>query len=452
MLCRTAAMAALQFLMPDWRPDSTGYVDSSALPIRCHYDDADDAALCDTLLGYAEEAWLAQVSTMGFRAPIPDDDGMLDLYLTSDGTDGGAYTYGPYEDEDSTDGAMGCHAFMAIDPAISDTDMRLYVAHEFNHVLQFATDFTEPTLPIWEAVAESAMNWTYPEEVLVTYEARDFQRTPWMGILGDSYILWDDYDLWSYYEYGAALWIMHLDATWGDGAGAAGVALWENAVQEGWGNEPDVLDSLDVVTGDWQASLLDFSVQRARIGTDLAPAWADFLPAAAQIDVDMSAEASALPVELAPTVGPYPTGVVYASVDGLAAGELVKATILAEDEDLQWGMVVIEDATDTSVVGTELQWTAAGGTVTFGLLNLGDADFDADKTIRPASLTLRIERVTEDVGIDTAVPQDDTGSPDPIDEAAGMYGGGGCSTGGRGGVGASAALALALLIRRRSRV
>ena len=30
---------------------------------------------------------------------------------------------------------------------------KITFAHEFNHVLQFATDFTEPTLPIWEATA-----------------------------------------------------------------------------------------------------------------------------------------------------------------------------------------------------------------------------------------------------------------------------------------------------------
>lgn len=451
MICRTAAMAAMQFLMPDWRPDAVGYVDSATLPIRCHYADESDADLCNVLLGYAEESWEAQVNRIGFRAPLPDDDDLLDLYLSDDGTDGGAYTYGPYEDEDTSDGAMGCHAYMVVDPGIPLDEMKLYVSHEFNHVLQFATDFAEPRLVMWEATAESAMFWTYPDEQLVTYEAKDFQKTPWMGLLGDGYVLWDDYDLWSYYEYGAALWTLYLDATFGDGAGAAGAAWWEAGVQEGWANEPDMLDATDAITGDWKAALMEFSVLRARIGTDLAPEWADHLPASTGVDVDMSAAADELPVELVPTVGPYPTGVVYASVEGLAAGEVVKATLVAEKAELTWGMVVIEDGADASASGTEITWTAAGGTVTIGAVNFGSESFDADQTIRPASMVLRIERVGEpDTAGETGGDDSATPDSDPIvDEVTGAYGGG-CSTGGAGGLGA-ALLGLALVSRRRSR-
>ena len=65
---------------PDsWRPESAGSVDHDSLPLRCHWGDDTDEALCDEALGYLEDAWLAQVDGAGFVEPLPDDDGLLDL-------------------------------------------------------------------------------------------------------------------------------------------------------------------------------------------------------------------------------------------------------------------------------------------------------------------------------------------------------------------------------------
>ena len=467
MICRTAAMFAMHYLSPDWRPTLDYSVDSTIVPARCHYDDDDGLELCNVALASVADAWAAQVDTLGFEAPMPDDDGLLDLYMTNDGTDGGAYTYGPYEDEDDKDGKMGCHAYMVLSPAIGASQMPYFVAHEFQHVLQYATDFTEPTLPIWEAVAEAAMAWTYTDQTLAIYELKDFQKTPWLGILGDSYTLYDDYGVYSYYEYGAGLWILHLEANWGDGTGSSGVEIWQDVIQEGWANEPDVLDAYEAVTGDWRAALLDFSVQRARVGTETAPDWASFAGTSGKVKIDTTVDASELPADVAPRVGPYQTGVIYVEVEGLEAGQTIKAEVQSDD-DLTWAMLAVEGASDSSGAGTSIQWTSGGETVTIGVLNLGKADFDADQRIRESDMTLRISVVGEgdtggddtgggddsDSGDDTAVDSgDDTGAPheDPGKEPRNCGCASGGSSGAAGGGAAFSLAALGLMLARRRR-
>ena len=122
------------------------------------------------MLSYAATAWVTQVEELGFQAPVEDPDGYVDLYIF-DYSGGGAYAYcSSWGDDDPNDDLTGCPAYLALDRGITDDEMAIYVAHEFNHVLQYATDYNEPTYPVWEGVASAAEIWTYPKDRAGTIE------------------------------------------------------------------------------------------------------------------------------------------------------------------------------------------------------------------------------------------------------------------------------------------
>jgi len=399
---------------PDsWRPESAGSVDHDSLPLRCHWGDDTDEALCDEALGYLEDAWLAQVDGAGFVEPLPDDDGLLDLYMTSQSAGGGAYAYGPCSTSE-VDGRQGCHAYMVIDPDYAPALLDLTVAHEFNHVLQYATDFEEPTLPLWEATATAAQRWTYPDSGLDLEYLEDFQTTPWVGLLGDGYKLWDDYEIWSYYEYGAAIWIMHLEATWGDGLGGGGAALWWAARQEGPVNEPDVIDAYDEVSGDWIAALVELSIARSLLGTEDAPDWAAELTRPRfGVVPDASLTVDELPATVTPEYGPWPTGTSYVFVDGVPEHHVVSIEAIDPAEG-NWALFVREDGASDWTTDRILSWETSGGALVVGAVSLGRDDFDGDVgrlTHADLSLELTIEE-----GWNEAQDSADTGDTTEADD------------------------------------
>jgi len=409
-----------------WRPASVGSVDSDVHPVRCHWADDVDADRCAIVLAAAEDAWDAQVTDIGFNAPVEDSDGLVDIYLSSEGTGGGAYTYGPAVDSVTGDGKMSSAAYIAIDPSISDDELDGYVVHEFNHVLQYATDFTEPTYMIWESIASAAERWTYPDpakyEVLSMYAA-DFQAAPWMGLLGDGYFLWDEYRIWSYYEYGGMVWAFHMDQVYGDGSGSAGAAIWDAAAQEGYTNEPDVLDAYDTVTGDWKAGLLDLSAQRARIGTEFAPDWANWRTDVYQVDLAGTVSWDELPASVTPEIGPYQTGTVYAMVTGVPDGMGI-AWAFDSSSAVSWGGVAVQDERDTQTMGISGTFAAHGdGDIRVGAVNFASSDFDADDRIGTADVTIRLTQWTPEGG-DTGTTSDGGTTAD-----GGSTGDGGTSTG-----------------------
>ena len=466
MLCRTAAVASLALLADGWRPVATDHVDHASLPVRCHWADAADAGLCEIVLETVAVAWTAQVEVLGFAAPMPDDDGILDVYLTTEGTEGGAYVSGPSVDEDPDDGRMGCHGYMALDPSISRDDMPAYVAHEFNHLTQFATDFAEPTLPVWEATATAAEAWTLPDTRIAASYVRDFQRWPWMGILGDGYILWDDHGIWSYHEYGAGLWILHMDAVHGDGAGAVGPALWAALAQEGWTNEPDVLDAWATVAGmPWEEALLAFTAFRHLPGTDAAPAWTEAagddrwaIVPSARVGADQRAAGHTL----APEPGVYPTGSYHFTLEAVDAAAPAQLRVTG-GEGIRWALLLTDAAgqvEDGDPAGHE---TALEGTLTVAVVNLGPAGFDADDRLVPTVPRIEVgdailDTASDDGGGggdgndgDDGIPDrpDDTGAAAPAADTPPGDKDGGCAVLGAPAGGALALWALGLGLGRR---
>lgn len=443
MLCKTATLASL--LMPGWRPTAVGFQDSDTHPIRCNYSLEEDAGRCDIVLAAVEQAWEKQVTQIGFPAPIPDEDGLLDIYLHED-PDGGAYAWcGTYGDDDPDDGRSGCAAIIAIDRQIPDKILPWYLAHEFNHALQWATDFNEATTAVWEGTATAAEPWTDASAFKVDLSyLEDFQATPWLGILGDGTFLWDEHQLWSYYEYGAALWVLHLDHAYGDGAGSGGRDLWLALAQEGLPNSPDVIDGYDTLSGDWRAALMDFSLERTRVGTEHAPEWADF--PVGRVTLSPDAVVAWPAGDLVPATQPYETGAVYWVLEGVPADQRVRIDLSSSREG-EWGLLWSQGDAGQWVRGQTLEFQAPGGELWVGAVNLDHPTY-ARTAALPAlragqqDITLHIselEPASEDTGSDSAA---DTGTQ----ESEG--GCGGC--GGAGGGGLWGLVGLGLLWRRRA--
>lgn len=367
------------------RPADLGSVDDTVHPIRCHWERPEDEARCATILTYASLAWDVQVDTIGFAAPLPDagegGSDALDIYFGVSETSGAGEAWvdcdggdGTCLDVDPADGLAAAPSYVVIDARLDDASLPGFVVHEFQHTTQYATDYAEPFLSVWEGTAVSCEMWTLPDVPPSADDVGDYQATPWMSaVLQDGYFLWDEYAIDSWYEYGAMVWVRWFDARYGTGDGTAAAELWRTMSQEGYATEPDVLDAWQTIAGaPWQDEFLQFAADRARMGEDGAPEWLAFAGEQGIVARDPVPSVGAVEAEL------YPLGAVYYDVD-VAMGDTLDVTIDG-DPSVDWGLVFVEEgATETIVAGTEASYTAqldAG--VTVGVVNLGSPGMDAD--------------------------------------------------------------------------
>ncbi len=419
MDCHTMVMAMSLGIVEPGRPVSIGSVDHATLPLRCHWEREEDAERCTSILDLGAASWALQVDQAGFVPPVPDADGMVDLYLYDFGG-GGAYTScSTWEDTDPADGLTGCPGYVVLSPGLTDELMPTYVAHEFNHVLQYAIDFYEPTYPVWEGIASAFEIWTFPEDVQLTidYSFADFQAAPWAGLLNLGSYLWPRYGAGWAYEYSTAIWGLHLDHHFGDGAGSSSAALWLALAQRG-PNTVDVIDGLEVVTGDWRDTLLSLSAERILLGTEDAPEWLPQQQAKLRLVVDGEYTQADLPLTHRPSIMPYTTGAVYVRVGGVEGA----VDIEVEAADGQWGVVVARGPELTWVAERTLRWSGDGDIVV-GLVNLDHDAFATtgafgDLTASQREVRLRVSAVeapddTEDTGVteDTGAAEDTTEEP-----------------------------------------
>jgi MYXO-CTERM domain-containing protein len=389
MLCHTMLMMGLATKGPAERPPSVGHLDSDTHPVRCHWEHEEHAYQCDQVIPAIEEAWDVQVGELGWPEPILDTNGILDVYVATTGATGGAYTFGPSKDQDWGDGRLGTHSYIALDPEY-DTWIRWTMLHEFNHVLQFSIDMAEPRYVPWEGTATAAELWTDPTLSPLPEILSDFQGTPFVGLIGDGWWLWDEYEIWSYYEYGSVLWLLHLDAWYGDGEGSAGLELWTNSIQDSWVNEPDFLDASGEFTGDWASAWMDFSVERVRIGTPEAPAWAaDWTAPEFAIGVDDIFDVTELPVSHRPVFAPLQTGAVYMEISGLTEGQ--EFTVSHDGVDsVRWGLLVVDGEDGDWVEADSLTWEATSESVVVGAVNLGSGSFDSDDKMTSSEVLIYV--------------------------------------------------------------
>lgn len=427
--CKTLliAAAAQGSFLAEWRPDAVGYVDNDAGDVRCHYQRENLSARCSLVFEAIEEARDAQTA-IGWPGVYPDDGNggsdALDVYLNDD-ADGGAYVQSPYTDADPDDGRRGAWSYMVIDPSIDQVDLGSYVAHEFNHVMQFALDFDEPSLPVWEGAATRAEEVTYPEGNWGRYAVPDYQATPWASMLHDGYWLWDRFEIWSYYEYGSVLWFDDLREEHGVDA----PTLWWAMSEDKPGNDIDVIAAYEATTGDAKQAWIDFGIRRAHMGTDAAPDWAKEMYPNAKLAID-----GEVGIGTDYTFDPGVADWGFGGVDVLEDGVIE----LQGDDAVEWAIV---NAT-TGVEITADPIVAAGDVVL--LFNFGVPDFSGNDTPRLRELTVGMTAAPEDTGPFDTGP-DDTDPPDDEDPK-----GCGCASQ-TGGAAPAAALILGglLLVRRR---
>jgi len=381
------------------RPDAIGSVDSASHPIRCHWGRAQDEPRCDDLLVYLETAWDVQIDGMGFTAP-PPDDGLggsddLDLYLTPDGGGAGVawvmcdWADGGCIDTDPGDGKASAPSWIAIDAATPDDDLPSYSVHEFNHACQYAMDYAEPFLVVWEASAVAAEAWTWPDTQPSSDDIADYQATPWVSaVLQDGYMLWDDYGVWSYYEYGSVVWLWWLDHEYGDGTGSVAPELWAEMTQEGYGDEPDLLDAWDAIAGDWRSSFLEFTADRARMGSDEGPDWLAFAGESGRVARERVD--TPLPASIRPSYSPYPLGSVFWDVI-VEPGTNIEVKVY-DGPRVDWGLVIVEPGGGQAIKQGDylIYGPVTAGEVTVGVVNLGPPDMDADDVLKKASFVVQM--------------------------------------------------------------
>lgn len=433
------------------RPASIGAADAKEHPIRCHWERAEDEELCDTVLAWAAVAWDAQVDTIGFSAP-PADAGAggsdaLDIYVgvteTSEAgeawvdCDGGD---GTCDDTDAADGRASAPSYVVIDARTDADAIPGYVVHEFAHTLQYATDWAEPFLVLWEGTAVACEMWSLPEVDPSASDLADYQATPWLSaVLQDGYYLWDEHEIWSWYEYGAMAWVRWADDRYGDGAGSGVLALWEAATQEGYGLEPDVLDAWEVVAGTgWEGEMLAFAGDRARMGEADGPPWASFAGESARVARDAIQVGDGETVS--PTMPLFPLGAAYFDVN-VQAMETV-AVSLEADPAFEWGVVFVEAGEDNAAsqayaasYQASYQATTSTG-VTVAVVNLGPTGLDADDPLEAATFTLGVRVLDAPDGM-----YRDTGGDGAGDDREDADGGCGCGGGAASGWAALVALA-----------
>ncbi|MEE2751353.1 MAG: hypothetical protein VX519_07975 [Myxococcota bacterium] len=340
-------------------------IDDPVTGSRCHYERPRDASFCEDILAYLQVAWQVQVEERGWPAPFEDGNhgGTPGLDWFVDPGIGGAWTSSNYNDADPNDGRTGGWAYIHIDPSISADELDIYVAHEFNHALQYALDMTESTSPPWEGVATIMEEVTFPGHGSWGDSVPHFQDVPWLSLLSDGDYLWDVYDLWSWYEYGSALFFEFLRQEYA----IEPVDLWWAMTNTGWRNEPDVWDAVETLTGDAQEALMRFSIQRARVGTPAAPGWSSELSSKLTVEDEINHTGRIT----AASVDPYVLGVAWFDVeaDGLLEFHM------EGDFTTNWGIVVVEEGTLQK--GTEP--VVFEGPARIGVVNLGPTDFDPDE-------------------------------------------------------------------------
>ncbi len=365
LLCHTALMVSGA---REARPEVVAYVDDELTGARCHVEREEYLPRCEPLFEALQDSWTAQVDDWGWPAPLPDKgvggtDG-LDIYIHSEAA-GGAYVNSNYVDADPDDGRMGGTSWMVLAPSIHVDEYPGYLAHEFNHVLQFAVDMSEPTLPPWEGTATLAEERTYPGEGSGHTTAPDYQATPWAGPLRDGYWL-EDFGYWSYYEYGSVLLMQWLE----DEKGLSVPALWLSMSNPTWKNEPDFLDVLTQDT--WR----EFTVWRAELADP-----------AVHVESTLSVGDSIIATRV------QPWGVVYV--------DLAEPGVLAVE-----GGRTVEVLTLSETRLAVIDW--------------GEEGFDGDDPLKGVDLTLTLEAPPEDSGRDSAPA--DTGDPVEVEPDCGCGG------------------------------
>jgi len=178
----------------------------------------------DQALAVAENVWSTEVGTMGYRAPLSDatstnhgPDGKLDIYLTNLGPQG-LYGYCTSDDPGlNTPGTFTASAYCVVDNSYTEgifqnhtpiQNLKVTLAHEFFHAVQFAYDIGEDT---W--LMEGTATWMEDQVYDGINDNRQYLRNsqlkyPWIPL---------DHSARCCFQYGSWIWFRFLSETIGPG-------------------------------------------------------------------------------------------------------------------------------------------------------------------------------------------------------------------------------------------
>jgi hypothetical protein len=264
---RSGELTGAQLAMQE-RPASVGSIASATWPARVHWADAAFEPRAEETLALVEAALSSLVDDQGWPAPLPDDgeggDDRLDVYLGFAGASAAVTV--AHEDVDDSDGKHASYAYVLLDGAMSAAELPTFVHHEVAHTVQFGVDL-RATAMFAEASAVAHEHFALGAQSRWSEHLDDFQASPqapiftdgvaWRPFLGDE----------SFYEFGAAFFLLYLEHEHGDGDGALLRSMWQAGVQpdDVEDNEPDWLDVVADQVGDPAELLLDFATWRALV-------------------------------------------------------------------------------------------------------------------------------------------------------------------------------------------
>jgi hypothetical protein len=194
-------------------PDATDTTPANGIP-----DYVDEG------LAIAENVWSTEVGAMGYREPLSDatstnqgPDGKLDIYLTNLGPQG-LYGYCTTDDPGlSTPGTFTASAYCVVDNNYTERifrshtpiqNLKVTLAHEFFHAVQFAYDIGEDT---W--LMEGTATWMEDQVYDGINDNRQYLQNsqlkyPWIPL---------DHSAKCCFQYGSWIWFRFLSETMGQG-------------------------------------------------------------------------------------------------------------------------------------------------------------------------------------------------------------------------------------------
>jgi uncharacterized protein DUF6055 len=177
----------------------------------------------DQALVIAENVWSTEVGTMGYRAPLSDvtstnhgPDGKLDIYLTNLGPQ--LYGYCTTDEPGlATPGTFTASAYCVVDNNFTEPvfqnhtpiqNLKVTLAHEFFHAVQFAYDIGEDT---W--LMEGTATWMEDQVYDSINDNRQYLQNsqlkyPWIPL---------DHSANCCFQYGSWIWFRFLSETIGPG-------------------------------------------------------------------------------------------------------------------------------------------------------------------------------------------------------------------------------------------
>ena len=228
-------------------------VSSEHLPIEVCYLAPHEREPALNILELAEDAWVQEVDELGFMPPRrpgtgrPEEGSRIFIRDTSDvGEEVGGYA-APV-DVDPSLNHTGCYSYIVIDDEVAFNEaVATVVRHEFNHTCQQVMDCLE-TMTSAEATATWVESAIFGQsDFLFQIVVPEFQKYPERSIAWAEYL--------NIYHYGAALFVLFIQEFLCDGDPRCIVTLWENTMQSGYVNEPDLFDALILLAEERDVSI-----------------------------------------------------------------------------------------------------------------------------------------------------------------------------------------------------